>query len=206
MSFAVIFLLFSILLLKNLDGEISFDTQAYALAHPCVWSTCAAGLPSQQQNYTISCCTLQVPLNHAQPNQTSISISMTRFSPPNPNNNTLFTLSGGPGESGLGLASITLQLIPAEYGITIIAPDHRGTGFSSELGCDDQNSQIITLDCITYLTNRWTVEGLNQFSTTSAARDVAIQIQAAQLTDRISILGASYGTYWLNRFLTIYLN
>ena len=59
---------------------------------------------------------------------------------------------------------------------------------------------------ITYLTNRWTIEGLNQFSTTSAAHDLAIQIQAAQLMGRISILGVSYGTYWLNRFLTIYPN
>ena len=33
---------------------------------------------------------------------------------------------------------------------------------------------------------------------------MAIQIQAAQLTGRISVLGVSYGTYWLNRFLTLY--
>jgi hypothetical protein len=77
---------------------------------------------------------------------------------------------------------------------------------SSPLGCDDQNSQNITTNCITYLTNRWTVQGLNQFSTTSAAVDLAIQIQAAQLTGRISVLGVSYVTYWLNRFLTIYPN
>jgi hypothetical protein len=100
--------LFSILLLRNVNGAISFDTNAFALAHPCVWSTCV-GLPSEQQNYTMSCCTLQVPLNYAQPNQSSISISMTRFSPSNPNNNFLFTLTGGLGDSGLGLASLLLQ-------------------------------------------------------------------------------------------------
>jgi pimeloyl-ACP methyl ester carboxylesterase len=205
MNIAMIFLLFSTLLLKNVNAVISFDTQAFALAYPCVWSTCE-GLPSEEQNYTVSCCILQVPLNYAQPNQSSISISMLRLNPPNPNNNFLFALNGGPGEAGLGLVSIIAPLIPIEYGITIIFPDHRGTGFSSPLGCDNQNSQIVTMDCITYLTNRWTVEGLNQFSTTSAAHDLAIQIQAAQLTGRIAILAVSYGTYWLNRFLTIYPN
>jgi pimeloyl-ACP methyl ester carboxylesterase len=104
------------------------------------------------------------------------------------------------------LVSVMLPLIPVADGLTIIGPDHRGTGLSSPLGCDNQNSQNITTDCITYLTNRWTVQGLNQFSTTAAATDLAIQIQAAQLTGRISVLGASYGTYWLNRFLTIYPN
>ncbi len=131
---------------------------------------------------------------------------MTRFSPSNSSSHFLFTLSGGPGESDLGLAAIMLQLIPVEYGIIIIVPDHRGTGFSTEFTCDDQNSQNITTDCITYLTNRWTVQGLNQFSTTSAANDLAIQIQSAKLTGRISVLGVSYVTYWLNRFLTIYPN
>jgi len=47
---------------------------------------------------------------------------------------------------------------------------------------------------------------LNQFSTTSAAHDLSIQIQASQSLGRISILAVSYGTYWLNRFLTIYPN
>ncbi len=115
-------------------------------------------------------------------------------------------MNGGPGESGLGLVSVMDALIPVEYGITLIFPDHRGTGFSSPLGCDNQNSQNVITDCITYLANHWTVGGLNQFSTTSAAHDLSIQIQASQSPGRISILGVSYGTYWLNRFLTIYPN
>ncbi|CAF3468688.1 unnamed protein product [Rotaria socialis] len=133
----------------------------------------------------MSCCILQVPLNYAQTNQSSISISMLLLSPPNQKNNSLFVLSQGPGESGLGLVSIIDQLIPVEYGITIIFPDHRGTE---------------------YLKNRCTIEGLNQFSMTYAARNLAILIEAFQLIGRISILGVSYGTYWLNRFLTIYPN
>jgi pimeloyl-ACP methyl ester carboxylesterase len=201
----MIFMLFTILLLKKIDVAISFDTNAFAITHPCVWSACD-GLPTDENNYTISCCTLQVPLYYAQPNKSSISIFMVRLSPPNPNNNTLFVLNGGPGEAGLGLVSTVDQLISADYGIALIFPDHRGTGFSTPLSCDNQTSQIVTMDCITYLTNRWTIDGLNQFSTTSAAHDLSIQIQASQSVGRMSILALSYGTYWLNRFLSIYPN
>ena len=194
-----------LLVLKNINGIEVFDTQAYASAHPCVWSACE-GLPTEQENYAITCCILQVPLNYAKPNQSSISVSMIRLSPSNTSTNFLFTLSGGPGESVLGLLQIVVRLVPAKYGITIIAPDHRGTGYSTPLGCDDNLSQNVTKDCLTYLRERWTIEGLNQFTTTAASHDLAIQIQAAQLNGRISIYGVSYGTYWLNRFLTIYPN
>lgn len=202
----MLYLLYTVLLLKNINGVISFNTQEYALTHPCHWSTCES-LPAEHMNYTITCCILQVPLNYAKPNQSSISISMIRLSPSNiTSNNSLFVLSGGPGEAALNLLVIVAQLVPAEYGVTLIAPDHRGTGFSTPLGCDNQNSQTITADCITYLKNRWTIEGLNQFTTTSAAHDLAIQIQATQSVGQISFLGVSYGSYWLNRFLTIYPN
>lgn len=130
---------------------------------------------------------------------------MVGLSPPN-TSNTLFVLNGGPDEAGLDLLSIMVELIPGTYGITMIIPDHRGTGFSHPLGCDDENSQTITMKCITYLTSRWAAEGLNQFSITCAAHDLAIQIEASQSSGGKAILGISYGTYWLNRFLSIYPN
>ncbi|CAF4471095.1 unnamed protein product [Rotaria sp. Silwood2] len=180
--------------MEYVNGVTSFDTHAFGKTHPSVWSTCE-GLPSEEQNYTVSCCTLQVPLNYAQPNQSSILISMVRLSPSNPNNNSLFVLNSGPDESGLGLVSVINQLIPIEYGITIIFPDHRGAGFSNPLGCDNQNSQIIIMNYIEYLRDRWTVEELNQFSTTSATHDLAIQIEASQSMGRKTILGVSYDIY-----------
>jgi len=63
---------------------------------------------------------------------------------------------------------------------------------------------VITSKCITYLVNRWTVEGLNQFSITNAAHDLTVQIESSQSMDRLSILDYSYGTLWLDRFLQIY--
>jgi hypothetical protein len=51
MNIVMVFLLFITLILKNINGASSFDTQAYALANPCVWSACDSGLPSQDQNY-----------------------------------------------------------------------------------------------------------------------------------------------------------
>ncbi|CAF3803383.1 unnamed protein product [Rotaria magnacalcarata] len=194
MKIIILFMFAIIFLLKYVNSIISFDTYALAKSDPYVWSICQ-GLPTEVQNYTMSCYILQVPLNYAQPNQSSISISMLRLSSSNPKNNSLFVLNGGPGESGVGLVAIIDQLIPAEYGITIIFPDYRRTSFSSPFGCDDKNSQIITIYSIEYLKNRWTIEGLNQFSTTSAVHDLAIQIETSQLIGRISISGVSYGTY-----------
>ena len=144
MILCVRFLFLFTLLLKNVNGAISFDIHAFALDHPCVWSNCE-GLPAEELNYTLSCCILQVPLNYAKPNGSSISVSMIRLNPSKISSNFLFALSGGPGEAGLGLISLLLQLIPAEYGITIIVPDHRGAGYSTVLSCDDR---------ITYLKSR----------------------------------------------------
>jgi pimeloyl-ACP methyl ester carboxylesterase len=113
---------------------------------------------------------------------------------------------GGPGGSGWALLENAPQLIPAALGITIILPDHRGTGLSTVLGCDDNNAQNITADCIAYLTSKWGVQGLNQFSITAAAHDLSVQVQSLQADypGRVSIFGVSYGTQWLDRFLQIY--
>jgi pimeloyl-ACP methyl ester carboxylesterase len=98
-----------------------------------------------------------------------------------------------------------VQLIPATFGIAVILPDHRGTGLATVLDCDNQDSQNVTADCITYLTLRWEIEGLHQLSITVAAHDLSLQIQSYQIDHpvRVSIYGLSYGTQWLDRFLQI---
>ncbi|CAF0933702.1 unnamed protein product [Adineta steineri] len=198
---------------RIIPRDTSFNTSANARAHQCNWLPCnAVGYPSSIFGYSVDCCTLQVPLNYAQQNQT-INISMTRLTPnvsATVIKNTLFLLNGGPGDSGWSLFYTTPQLIPSSYGITIILPDHRGTGLSTLLSCDDNGSQNVTASCITYLTSKFGVTGLNQFSITSAAHDLSIQIQSYKASSpslsRISIYGVSYGTFWLERFLLIYPN
>ncbi|CAF3352085.1 unnamed protein product [Rotaria sp. Silwood2] len=187
---------------------MAMNTSEYALEHRCIWSTCnVTGYPSTFLDYKLDCCTLPVPLNYARPDRL-ITISMSRLSPlrSTSDNNTLFILMGGPGGSGWSLVENVALLIPAQSGITLILPDHRGTGLSTVLGCDDNHSQTITTDCITYLTSKWTIEGLNQFTITAAAHDLSVQIQVYQADHpgRISIYSVSYGTLWLDRFLQIY--
>ncbi|CAF3910527.1 unnamed protein product [Rotaria sordida] len=187
---------------------MALNTTEYALGHRCVWSTCnVTGYPSIYREYKLDCCTLSVPLNYARPNR-SITISMSRLSPlqSTSQNNTLFILMGGPGASGWNLLKSAALLIPAQLGLTIILPDHRGTGLSTVLGCGDNDLQTITTGCITYLISKWDIEGLNQFSITAAAHDLSVQIQVYQADHpgRISIYAVSYGTLWLDRFLQIY--
>jgi hypothetical protein len=61
-------------------------------------------------------------------------------------------------------------------GITLIFRGHLGTGYSTLLNYKDQYLQIVFIEGIIYLTCRWTVEGLNQFSTTSVTHDLSVQI------------------------------
>ncbi|CAF2995438.1 unnamed protein product [Rotaria socialis] len=205
--------IFTIILLigfisQRVYSQTTFNATAYALSHPCLWTTCnVTGFSIGNPAYILDCCTLQLPLNYAQPNQT-IPISMSRLSPnqTNQSQNTVVMLSGGPGGSGWNLfsiASIILQTIP---GITVILPDHRGTGLSSVLSCDDYGSQDISAACITYLVSKWGTNGLNQFSITNAAHDVSVQIQSYQATNpgRVGLFAVSYGTLWADRFLQIY--
>ncbi|CAF1941729.1 unnamed protein product [Rotaria magnacalcarata] len=90
--------------------------------------------------------------------------------------------------------------------MTIILPDHRGTGLSTALTCDDNGSQTVDSACIIYLLSKWGREGINQFSITSAAHDLSVQIQSYKIDKpgRITIFAVSYGTLWLDRFLQIY--
>ncbi|CAF3711473.1 unnamed protein product [Adineta steineri] len=211
MSRFILFKLIIYLILKINTVETAFNATAYALQHRCAWSVCnAIGYPTYYLNYTIDCCTLQLPLNYAQPDNRTINISMTRLRPNQTasTNNTLFALMGGPGGSGWSLFYIMSQFFSASLGLTIILPDHRGTGLSTLLGCDDKGSQHINTSCINYLVAKFGVDGLNQFSVTSAAHDLSVQIQSyqADYPGRFVAFGVSYGTFWLNRFLTIYPN
>ncbi|CAF1421942.1 unnamed protein product [Adineta ricciae] len=184
----------------------------YVPLNGCQWSNCNVNdaIPPLA-NYSIDCCELKVPLNYAKTNGTKISISMTRLTPSNKNhttNNTLFFLTGGPGSSGWTAIQYIPILFPAHYGITVILPDHRGVGLSTPLTCDDHGSQNLTIDCISYLTSKWSIDGLNQFSITSAAQDLSVQIHSYQSVSsgRVSVYSLSYGTIWLDRFLQIYPN
>ncbi|CAM4897798.1 unnamed protein product [Rotaria socialis] len=202
-----------VLLISLISQDINcettpFNATTYALTHHCVWLSCnVTGYPSTYGGYSVQCCALQVPLNYANPNQT-ITISMTRLSPQQATNetNTLFMLSGGPGGSGWNLFYNALGSIPSSLGMTIILPDHRGTGLSTALTCDDNASQAVDSACITYLLSKWGREGINQFSVTSAAHDLSVQIQSYQIDNpgRVTIFAVSYGTLWLDRFLQIY--
>ncbi|CAF3857104.1 unnamed protein product, partial [Rotaria sp. Silwood1] len=184
----------------------------YVPLNGCVWSDCnVTDFIPPIGNYSIDCCKLEVPLNYAKANGTKISISMSRVIGCDKNyttNNTIFFLRGGPGSCGWTAIQYIPLLFPSNYGITIILSDHRGVGLSTPLTCDDHGSQNLTIDCISYLTSKWSIEGLNQFSITAAAHDLAVQIRFYQTisSGRISIYSMSYGTVWLDRFLQIYPN
>ena len=156
----------------------------------CICSDChGMDFSSFYFNYTLDCCTLQVPLHHADLFRRLITISTTHWSSERSlsNVNTLIVLMGGSGWN--------------------LFPDHRRTGLSTILGCNEENSQQMNEHCLEYLKRQWGIEGLNQFSIILASHDLARQIESDRNefpSSYLSIYGISYGTLQLDRFLQIY--
>src|SRR5579871_6754400 len=123
---------FRTLLVYVIFQSIQAGASNYVPLNGCVWSDCnVSSIIPSIQNYLLDCCKLSVPLNYGNPNGTKITISMARLTPVNKQNltnNTLFILTGGPGESGWTFIQYAAYLFPSSYGITIILPDHRGIG------------------------------------------------------------------------------
>ncbi|CAM4787718.1 unnamed protein product [Rotaria magnacalcarata] len=108
-----IFILLIGFISQRVYSQRKFNTTAYALSRPCLWSSCnVTGYSIGNPAYILDCCALQLPLNYAQPNQT-IPISMSRLSlnQTNQSQNTIVMLSGEPvskwGTNGLNQFSIT---------------------------------------------------------------------------------------------------
>ena len=111
-------------------------------------------------------------------------------------------INGGPGTPGLWLLPFVAvpsshPLIEAEF----LLPDHRGTGLSHELACPD-GSQDLSEDCVAALKQDPTE--LQHFTISNAARDLYTGIQQLRTSAPVFVLGTSYGTLVVNRFMTMY--
>jgi pimeloyl-ACP methyl ester carboxylesterase len=115
----------------------------------------------------------------------------------------MWLLQGGPGGSGQTMLQFTAALPGA--GVTMYLPDHRGTGLSSPLFCP-AGSAPYQGACVRHLLSSVGAARLQAYSTTNAAMDLAYLMRCVALADAGPMVpyGASYGTYWLNRFLTLF--
>ncbi|RJO73616.1 alpha/beta fold hydrolase [Nocardia panacis] len=157
------------------------------------------------------CADIAVPLNYAEPQGRAITVAISRVSAGDParRRGVLLGNPGGPGSSGLGFTAQLGDHLDIRDGYDLIGFDPRGVGRSTPLHCgwpvsSDLRSAGVdsvgfgaTLALEAELAARCLARnGATQsfITTRNTARDMDV-IRAVLGAERISYIGASYGTY-----------
>eukprot|EP00658_Telonema_sp_P-2_P010577 TRINITY_DN13989_c0_g1_i1.p1 TRINITY_DN13989_c0_g1~~TRINITY_DN13989_c0_g1_i1.p1 ORF type:complete len:357 (+),score=43.27 TRINITY_DN13989_c0_g1_i1:187-1257(+) len=180
-------------------------------------------LPAAHRNLTASCINLTMPLSHFNKSEArTITMFLKRVhAPVTPSQGQIWLLAGGPGCSGAIHEANIAPLLTQMPAFDVLLPDHRGVGRSDPLEClalpparnlgqmlarlpADGGTSIQS--CYSQLAQKWGREGLTYFNTAEAAADVAAGINRTVSLSGPSVFvyGNSYGSYWANRFLTLF--
>ncbi len=167
------------------------------VAEPIVWGACPSGEGE--------CTLVDVPLDWEAPEGERIEFFVRRIrTAAAESKGQLWLLQGGPGAAGWAFnnyAPYFQELVP---GYDIYIPDYRGNGYSAWLGCEGQDGDTYRPSCGNALLEQWG-EGLAHFNTSAAARDIGTTIERIrQPGERVYLFGTSYGTFMLNRYLTLF--
>lgn len=199
--------------LLSLSTPLTASAAAPSATPALAWSACAgSGLDPRQQ-----CATVQVPLDHADPDGPRIDIAVSRIPSEKPaaRRGALFLIPGGPGGSSLGDPSGKGQKLPQEvrdaYDLIGFAP--RGLAPSTAVDCGLQRGDLAALRLRPWPAPDGSVDGnladarrmadacarnggelIKHLSTADEARDID-RVRAALGERRISAWGVSYGTY-----------
>lgn len=181
---------------------------------PIVWGTCAAS-SDDAFGTGAECATITAPARWDDPSVGRIELFVKRFrGGSQPAATQVWFLNGGPGYSGADYDAHGDAIVKAEPTLDVYLLDHRGTGRSSRLGCEEaedpasDGGRYVTVDempaCVDGLVETWGAR-LDGFSTTNAARDVG-EIIAATLEEgqQVVVDGGSYGSHWANRYMQLY--
>jgi pimeloyl-ACP methyl ester carboxylesterase len=183
------------------------------------WRRCS--LITGSDDNAAECATVEVPLDWSDASSQPIELFVKRYrNVPTPRGQ-LWLLSGGPGGSGADFESYVLDVTgQSPYPVfSKMAPDlevylldHRGTGRSTRLGCDAEESAdslggtTITATewptCQASLVAQWGAAGLAGFSISGAARDLGELVgRTRHGTEPVFVYAVSYGTLWAQRYL-----
>lgn len=164
---------------------------------PVHWGSCPFGGGT--------CTSLDVPLDWSNPEGRTIPFVVRRYETREPERKgQLWLLEGGPGSAGWSFTAQVGLFQALAPGFDLYIPDYRGAGYSAWLGCAGEDGGALSRSCMTSLQNEWG-EGLHFFTTSDAARDIALAMQSTRTDgDALYLYGISYGTFVGNRFLTLF--
>ncbi len=175
------------------------------------WGPCGADSPHDDAE----CAHVTLPLDYDAPDAGTIGIAAGRIMGDQDETSgraQLWYIPGGPGDSGIEALG-RLHAIFGELGVDIYSLDPRGVGGTELLRCPDQEAEdseegreLSTEEwaaCIDWLAaNR---SDLGYLTTTASARDLGAAVDMMSTPeDRVIIFGASYGSYWTNRYLNLF--
>jgi pimeloyl-ACP methyl ester carboxylesterase len=176
------------------------------------WGACSAAYTSGARG--LQCASLEVPLDWSKPEGEKISVYVSRSLSGATNAPQLWLLQGGPGGSAASMVPF-IDMIRGEWpAVDVYTFEHRGVGQSTRLGCPNSGesatgpggAQIGETEwdaCLAELQAKWG-EGLAQFNTSNAARDLAAAVNSIREKGRETfVYGVSYGTYWAHRYLQL---
>ncbi|MGH3866419.1 MAG: alpha/beta fold hydrolase [Pseudonocardiaceae bacterium] len=194
-------------------GPVSEPTPALAGVHPCDPAALGATTPGASSVFrgpggvTFSCATLSVPLDHAglraaPPQSGQLSLQVAMADNTTAPRGVLVWLVGGPGEPGVGLtAVITRQFDPAvlrDYRLVMISSRGTGTG---ALQCP-QLQQVLSAvpPSSAVRACAHSIGDDRQFYTTADTVADLDMLRQALRVDRLTLDGASYGTFVAERY------
>jgi pimeloyl-ACP methyl ester carboxylesterase len=161
--------------------------------------------------YSGACATVDVPLDYAKPEGRKIPILIDRIVSTTHPRGQLWLLQGGPGGTAADMSGIAMLLAPLVPDLDIYTVEHRGVGASSRLGCPAETPGATDTSlqaCLDALNTTWGADGLAQFTTSNAARDLDVAVERIRngSDQKAFVYGVSYGTYWAHRYLQIFPN
>ena len=156
------------------------------------------------------CAVVTTPLDHGSDAGVSIELFVRKFPAVGQSSGQVWLVAGGPGESGASFYPFLDTLRRAFPDMDLIAPDHRGTGYSSKL-CPDQESPE-SEEGIALAGSEWgpCIGSIYQdqarahaFTITNAAHDLSNLIATYRADGEVHVYAVSYGTQLALRMMHV---
>ncbi len=186
-------------------AETAVETIDDASAASIAFSLCPGA-------YTGACASIPMPLDWSAPEGAKIGILIDKIASTAKPKRQLWLLQGGPGASAASLGALGVAIADQVEDTEVLTIEHRGVGSSNRLACADFEAAHPSVGdagatdkapCFDEVKSKHG-DDLRFYTATNAARDLAHAIELLRRPGvPVFVLGASYGTYWAQRFLQV---